>query len=353
MTTPFVSKSMRGSDWKTTDSFGDPGVREAITSHLRRRYGIRAEKERVVVIPSPQIGIDLAVRTVMTPGESILLEDPCNRATHKTLQSLDLQLIPVPVDQHGLRLVDAPSHAERARMIYVTPSHQIPMGWAMSTDRKTQLLQWAENRRTFIIEDESDGELANSETLEPPLAAMDGPDRVIFIGSISYAPIPDERFAYAVLPEPLVGRAGPWMNDARRQLPAGTEDGLAEFLAHGFYDQLVDEARVRARKKRQVFEEALREGFGQEIEIGDSHAGTQLTIWFPDLSITDEARLIQFARALRVTVVGLSTFYIGPVKRAGLVLGYGNLGEDQIQAGVKRLLLAWKATHEPSPANPA
>lgn len=343
---------MRDSDWTTTDSFGDPGVRAAIGSHLRRRYGIRAEADRILVIPSPQVGIDLVVRTVMTPGEAILLEEPGSRATHKTLEDLDLQLIPVPVDRNGLRLIDAPRHAERARMIYVTPSHQIPSGWAMSGDRKSQLLQWAENRRTFIIEDESDGELADTETLEPPLAAMDAADRVIFVGSISYAPIPDERFAYVVLPDPLVGRAGPWMNDSRRQLPADVQGGLAEFLDHGFYEQLVGEARRHANEKHLVLEEALREGFGEEIEIGESHAGTRLTIWFPDLSIADEARLIQFARALRVTVVGLSTFYIGAAKSAGLVLGYGNLNEEQIQAGVKRLLLAWKATHEPAAANP-
>jgi GntR family transcriptional regulator/MocR family aminotransferase len=252
------------------------------------------------------------------------------------------QLVGVPVDEAGMNVDAAIQLAPNARVAYINPSHQYPLGVTMSLARRYQLLQWAAERGAWIIEDDYDSEFRYSGR---PLASVQGLDRhgvVIYIGTFSKTLFPGLRLGYMVVPRQVAASfaAGRAVIDKYPQVI--NQIVLADFMVAGHFDRHLRKMRKSYDKKRIALLEALHKEVGDVLQLGPSDAGMHICGYLPD-DIPDK-QVALAAEKRGIELLPLSEFYIGVEPRNGIILGYTAIPLEQIADGVRLLRLAVEDT---------
>lgn len=194
------------SDLSSPSSAGLPRLREAIAMHLRLSRGVQVDAARILVVSSAQQGLDLCLRLLTEPGDTVWLEDPGYPGARRLMQAHALGIVDVPVDQAGVQVHQGVYLAPQARLAYVTPSRQAPLGVPLSAQRRMALLAWAAQAGAFIVEDDYDSEYRYKGRPIAALKGQDRDDRVILLGTFSKLLFPSLRLAYVVLPDSLADR---------------------------------------------------------------------------------------------------------------------------------------------------
>jgi GntR family transcriptional regulator/MocR family aminotransferase len=315
-------------------------LRESISTRLRRLRGLDADPDRIVIVNGMQQALDLISRVLLNPGDRVLMEEPHYTGARCAFMAAGAELVFSPVDDHGMR-IPRPAPGKRAcRLAYVTPSHQFPTGAALSVERRLELLAWATRLGAFIVEDDYDGEYRYD---GQPLQALAGFDRdgcTIYLGTFSKILFPGLRLGYLVLPKSLVEpfvatkAVGDTGTAALEQL------ALADFIDAGHFDRHLRRTTASNAARRKALVSALREQFGDRIEIGGANAGLHVFAWLKGKrggAVRDASGRAEKAG------VGLYTadpFYARPPDRTAILLGYGALRERDIREGVRRLAAA-------------
>jgi GntR family transcriptional regulator/MocR family aminotransferase len=295
-------------------------LREAVATHVATARAVRCDWRQVVILTSTQQALDLVGRLLLDPSDAAWIEDPGYGGARAALATAGARLVPVPVDGEGLVVDAGVARAPHARLAYVTPSHQFPLGGAMSLARRLALLQWARRQGSWIVEDDYDSELRYTGRPLASLQGLDAADRVVYVGTFNKVMFPSLRLAYAVVPPDLVDAVA-----AARQLvdghtPTLMQAALADFIEAGHFGAHLRQMRVVYRERRDAFLAAVAAELGPRLELGASDTGMHVTGW---LGAAADDRLV-VARAARrgVELRALSGYYLGPGVRQGLVLGY-------------------------------
>lgn len=315
-------------------ALGAPAFREAIAGYLRTARGVSCEAHQVIVTSGSQQALDLCARVLLDPGSPVWVEEPGYWGAQDALQVVGAHLVPVPVDEAGLDVAAGIERAPRARAVFVTPSHQFPLGVTMSASRRLHLLEWARHGGAWILEDDYNSEYRYE---SQPIASLQGLDRdarVLYIGTFSKVLSPALRMGYLVVPEDLVERfAG-----ARRAIdispPLFLQGVLADFLAEGHFGRHLRRTRKLYRERRNALVAALQSELGAELEILGERAGLHLVVTLP--AGTDDEAVSERARREGMHVLSLSSCFLG-TPRPGLVLGYGGVPVEEIPDAVRRL----------------
>lgn len=323
---------------------GDPRLRELIAAYLRSSRGLTCSAEQIVITSGAQQAIGLCAQLLVQPGESVAVENPGYRAAHFAFANAGAQLHGVPVDNDGLVCSEL-ERIEGCRVAYVTPAHQYPTGVTLTLARRLQLLQWAQRRQGWIIEDDYDGEYRYTGAPLAPLAALDGEGRVIYVGTFGKVAFPALRLGYLVLPPPLVQAFRRLRAVAVRSSEVGTQAVMAEFIAQGHFQRHIRRMRRAALSRR----DALLEHWPKEIPgcatMPRVDAGLHVKI---DVDSTArEAQLVRSAAAVEVEINPLSDYWLPSSEpaqrpRSGLVLGFAAVDEQAIEQAAKRLQRAWR-----------
>lgn len=326
------------------DPAGDLQLRELIAAYLRSSRGLTCETQQILITCGSQQAISLCAQLLIQPGDRVAIENPGYRAAGHAFAVAGAQLCGVAVDHDGLD-VDALQRLHDCRLAYVTPAHQYPTGVTLSLPRRLALLAWAKRVNGWIIEDDYDGEYRYSGTPLAPLTALDGQQRVIYIGTFGKLAFPALRLGYLVLPPAL---AEPF---ARRQAleirhsEVGTQAVMAEFVAAGHFQRHVRRMRQAARSRRDALIEAWPQAIPGCSPLPAVEAGLHLSIRVE--SLARERELIGAARAAGIEMTPLSDYWLPDSEtaeeaRAGLVLGFAAVPEAQIIEAVQTLRRAWK-----------
>ncbi len=327
------------SEMRRAGVYGDPAgylpLREAIARHIGVARGMEISAEEVMVVNGMQQGLDIVARTLLAPGDLVAMEDPGYALVKWLLESLGIRLRCVPVDENGL-VVDA--LPRKARLVYVTPSHQYPSGVSMSFERRRALLEWADRHHAAIIEDDYDSEFRFRERPIEPLQTLDASGRVIYLGSFSKTMLPSIRLGFVVMPQSLRGALlrAKEVTDWHTALPL--QVALAQFIDKGDFARHVRKMREVYRARREIVLEILKKQFADHLEIVPSIAGLHVTALARQASAEEIRAVVERASEAGVEVQPLSTFLAAPRGRAGIVLGYGAIATDQIKEGLRRLL---------------
>lgn len=182
------------------DPRGELALRKAIAAHLAAARGIRCTADQIVVASGSQPIVEMLVRAIAAPGTAVWFEEPGDPASRAVLETLGLEPVPVPVDEHGLDVAAGTHAAPLARLALVAPSHHYPLGFTMSLERRRALVDWAARRKAFVIENEIDADYRFVHSARPALHSLDTAGRVIYLGSFNKAIAPGLRVGYAVLP---------------------------------------------------------------------------------------------------------------------------------------------------------
>ncbi|MDA9420839.1 MocR-like pyridoxine biosynthesis transcription factor PdxR [Bradyrhizobium sp. CCBAU 53380] len=327
------------------DPRGSLRLRTALQGYLWRSRTVRCEIDQIIVVNGSQQGLDLCARLLLDASDRFVMEDPGYPMARHILSAIGAIAVPIPVDASGLDTVRL-ARAE-ARLAYVTPSHQFPLGGVMPIGRRHQLLAWAKKVDAYVIEDDYDSEYRYDTKPVLPLHALEGSEHVIYLGTVSKTLSPTLRIGYVVVPPELQSAftAGKQIMD--RHTPLIEQEALATMLDTGAYDSHVRRMRRRNEKRRQSLIEALRRRFGDRVRIEGDAAGLHLVVWFDDLPKKSETALIEAARAKGVGIYPISPLYDQrqPVRRRGpnligLIMGYAALEARQIERGCQLLAQA-------------
>jgi GntR family transcriptional regulator/MocR family aminotransferase len=319
------------------DAQGLPALREALAAHLATFRSVACDADQILVVSGSQQALTLAFRALLAPGDAAWLEEPGYHGARDALLLAGARIVPVPVDDDGLDVDAGVRRAEGARGVYVTPSHQYPLGSAMSAARRVQLLDWARRAGAWIVEDDYDSEYRYDGR---PLASLHGLDRdarVVYVGTFSKILFPALRVGYLVVPRDLV-RHFRRLRSATDIFPApATQAVLAAFIAEGHFARHLRRMRTLYAERRRVLVAGLeRELGGDGVRVVGGAAGMHLVALLPE-GTDDRALALRAVRA-GLSVAPLSECYAEARRaRPGMVLGFGSTRPREMAAAVKRL----------------
>jgi GntR family transcriptional regulator / MocR family aminotransferase len=316
---------------------GHAGLRAVIAQHLRIFRGIQCDPQQVLITHGTQSGLRLAADLLADPGDRVWLEDPGYPGARSAFAAAGLIVRGQPVDAEGL----APSPAawqKPPRLIYVTPSHQYPLGMVMSAARRRQLLMQATPHQTWFIEDDYDSEFRHAGA---PLMALQAlsPCQVIYLGTFSKTLFPALRMGYAVLPEDKIDAFRATQARHHREPAYMLQSALADFISDGHYNAHVRKMRLEYQSRRDVLVELFHQNLGNAVEFQGLDTGLHVTASFP--VGVDTRRVESTAYQQGIIARSLQNYYLQPASGSALspalVLGYGDANHNAIARAGKIL----------------
>ena len=311
-------------------------LREAIAEYLTTSRGVRCTAAQVAVVSGVQEALDLVARLFLDPGDRVAMEDPGYAGARLVFQAHHATIAPVPVDAEGFML-DEPALAG-ARIVYVTPAHQYPVGVAMSLPRRLALLAWARSSGAMLFEDDYDSEYRYSGRPVPALQGLDTARQVLFAGSFSKVLFPSIRLGYLVVPEDVADRLTMLLSVTSRHAPLLDQAVVAEFMVGGHFGRHVRRMRELYAERLAALLEYGGSILGGLLEISPIEAGLQTVGWLPDG--VSARNVVSAAAARGVDVAPVEYFGEPRARREGLQLGFAAIDEREIRRGVRELAAA-------------
>ncbi|ETT46613.1 MULTISPECIES: PLP-dependent aminotransferase family protein [unclassified Paenibacillus] len=328
---------------------GTLALREEIARLVRSTRSIPALPEQIVITTGATQALDILARLCLSKGDQVLVEDPTHNVLREIFSYSGGEVIPVRVDQEGICVQEMDEclahHSKRQsktpKLIYVTPSHQFPVGVTMSFNRRIQLLEWARGSGALIIEDDYDSEYRYVGQKVSALAGLDNSGRVVYVGSFSKILFPALRIGYAILPPSLIKPflAIKWITD--RMTPTLEQEALTDFIQSGQYAKHVSRMGKLYATRRSCLVKALQHEFGSRVKVFGDEAGLHLLIELD--TVVDEQMIAAKALGHGVKIYPASDYFLNQIpQKPTFILGYSNLSENQIRTGIKQMALAEK-----------
>lgn len=314
------------------DAAGVGALRAALARHVGVSRGVRAGPDDVFVTNGSQQAVDLVARVLVEPGESVVVEDPGYLPVRKAFVAHGARVIGVPVDADGLVTDALP---DRARLVYVTPAHQYPLGVALSLRRRLELLAWADRTGAAIVEDDYDSEYRYGGRPLETLHGLDRGGRVLYVGSLSKVLLPTLRLGFLVAPPPLHAalRTARHVTDWHSAVPL--QAAAARFVVEGHLARHVRRTRTVYARRHQLLHAALAGPLAPHLAAYPSAAGLHAAALLRGGG--DDTAVVARARARGVAVQPLSRFRIAPGGAPGLLLGFGAVPTERVDEGLRRL----------------
>lgn len=325
------------------DPRGSPVLRRALADYLGRVRGVIADPARIFVTSGFAEGRALTCAVFHAYGvRSAAVEDP-SYSDWVAVDKAGLTRLPVPVDMQGIDVDKlAASHAEA---VFLTPSHQFPIGGVLSADRRQRLVRWLRDRDALVLEDDYDAEFRYDQA---PVGALQGlvPDRIVYAGTVSKTLAPALRLGWLVMPPALVGLANDELRRWSEGPPRIDQDALAELIKSGAYDRHLRRMRRIYRERRNMLLACLAEAL-PELEIEGAAAGLHLTLRLSDdIDASGEAAILAGLRKRGLATEGLGKYSSTAAGPRRLFLGYGRISESSIAPSARMLASAIRARRE-------
>ncbi|MRT25844.1 aminotransferase class I/II-fold pyridoxal phosphate-dependent enzyme [Enterobacteriaceae bacterium RIT697] len=308
---------------------GCPQLRAALAEYLSVARSVRADADQIIITEGIHQAVDLVSRVLCDPGDQVWIEEPGYWGTRNLLRINGLKINAIAVDEQGL-IPDLPPRGRAPKMIFVTPSHQYPLGVHLSLERRKQLLDLARKHKTWLVEDDYDSEFRFSGQPFPSLQGFEPDAPVIYMGTFSKTLYPALRLGYLVVPKAL---AQPLRVAAAELYRGGhllVQRALAEFIQKGHYMSHIRRMRKLYSQRRRFMISLIERYLGAAfLPLVNHEAGLHLVMNLP--TGCDDVAVAALALRRGVKVRPLSQYYMHPQERRGLLLGFACVDERQCQ----------------------
>ncbi|WP_025717510.1 MocR-like pyridoxine biosynthesis transcription factor PdxR [Paenibacillus sp. 1-18] len=320
-----------------SDFMGEPGLRNELVKYLHEYRDVRCTADQILITSGTIHCLMVICQILRTEANTIAMEDPGFAAAYLTFTNYGFQVPLIPVNSHGLNVKAL--RTTTAQAVYVTPSHQFPTGHIMSITRRLELIDWAYEQDSLIIEDDYDCHLLYDVKPAPALQGL-APDKVIYIGSFSKILSPSLRVAYAVLPKNLVQRLQQKTKNYACSVPLLIQKPLEQFLQENFFESHLRKMLRHFKKKREILLRALQEHFGDTVTISGVNAGLHILLHL-NQPVSSRNLVVKAVQA-GVYIHGDNLWVeSSPGKTARVLLGFGAIANEDIDPAVRLLRQAW------------
>ena len=313
---------------------GHRGLREAIARHIGVSRGVQVSADDITITSGAQQSLDLIARALLEPGDRVAVEDPGYHPPRFLFQSLGADVRGVPVDAEGIIVDQLPSNA---RLVYVTPSHQYPLGVTMSLPRRLALLDWADHNNAAIVEDDYDSEFRFAGRPVEPLHTIDASGRVVYIGSFSKTLLPTLRLGFIATPPSCTPAVHKAKYVADWHTPMVLQVALAQFIDQGGFARHLRKVRRVYTERHEMIVKILNRDFADELEVMPAVAGLHVAAVSRRASVDQVSAIALRAAELGLQVQRLARFAVDGPPRAGLLFGYGAIATTRIHEGLALL----------------
>lgn len=325
---------------------GEQELRSHIQRYLESSRGVLCQTEQIVICAGLQQSLDIVAHLLKADNSSVAVENPGYHLPRAVFRNHGYDIIPVPVGPDGIDMEAL--KAGTSTIAYVTPSHQLPLGYVMPVAQRLSLIEWAEASGKYILEDDYDSELRYQGKPFPSLQGLRPGGNVIYLGSFSKVLSPALRLSYLVLPKSLLADYRNKFRDYFSTVPLPEQLTLAKFMSLGHWERHIRRMRTLYKKKHDTLVASIERHFGPRAVITGQGAGLHVVVQFPGTDM-NEAEFVYKAGQQGIRFFPLSNFYItdeqGPLQ---IMLGFGGMTVDDIEQSVALLenLLASKVQCE-------
>jgi GntR family transcriptional regulator/MocR family aminotransferase len=284
------------------------------------------------VTSGAQQALDLLARVLLDPGDEVWMEDPGYPGASQTFQNAGASVISIPVDAAGIDVARGIKSSPVARLAYVTPANQFPLGTVMSAERRVELLSWAARAGAWIIEDEYDAEYRYSGKPIASLHSLDRSGSVIYVGTFTKMLFNALRIGFIVVPERLVKAFRIARSFVDRHPPTLDQAVLTEFINEGHFGRHLRKMRQAYSERSQMLAEEANRRLSGLLDVEHAQSGMRTVAWIK----TDITEMVLTRRAeqLGLEVVPMSSFVRKYEQRPALMLGFAGCNASEIKRGV-------------------
>ena len=326
------ARSSRPDRLRDADVHGHRPLREAIAEYMGQYRGVSCSSEQVLITAGTQQNLDLAARLLLDEGDAAWMEDPGHFGARDVLRAAGARVVGIPVDESGLQVAAGIAAAPEARLAYVTPARQSPLGAVLSVDRRLRLLEWAHRASAWILEDDYDCEFRYNGRPLPALQALDRQGAVIHSGTFTKTMFPGLRVGYLVLPQGLVEPFTAALSIVARYTPLLPQLALTDFIVERHFARHLRRMRVLYAERREALMAALDSELGGLVEVVGTSAGLEVVALLPP-GMNDRF-VSKLALEMQVEVMPLSSYAVERGSRGGLVLGFAAVSPARSRAAV-------------------
>jgi GntR family transcriptional regulator/MocR family aminotransferase len=315
---------------------GHRPLQEAVADYLTASRGVVCAAEQVAIVSGVQESLDLVARLFLDPGDRVVIENPGYIGATLACEALGAAIVPAGVDGEGMILDDASLRG--ARLLYLTPAHQFPLGVSMSLARRLAVLEWARSTGAMIFEDDYDSEYRYSGRPVPALQGLDSHGLVLFAGTFSKVLFPSLRLGYLVVPPDLVDQFAAAQSVTHRHAPLLEQAVLTDFITGGHFGRHVRRMREVYAERLSVLLDSAKQRLAGLLDVSEVEAGLQTAGWLQ--GGLDGVMAAKAAARRDVEVTPLGRYGRGGVARNGLHLGFAAVDPREIRRGIRELAAA-------------
>lgn len=321
---------------------GEPELRREIARYLRRNRGVSCNPSQIVITCGQQHSMEIIANLFesQTGGKTFAMEDPGYDGIRTVFENHGYQLFPIPVEADGISL-DALKQV-RTKLLYITPSHQFPTGAVLPVAKRKQLLQWAHEQDTYLIEDDYDSELRYYTNPIPAMQSLDPWGRTVYTGTFSKSLAPFMRLAYIVFPKALMEPFLQYYHRYNTQVSPLHQLALADFISTGNYERHINRLKTVYRKKQAALLSAIEQVFGSSVSVSGGGAGIHLLLDVQGPLSQEE--LIQRAESAGIRFYSTRVLYMNQnmCPRSELLLGFPTIPEQAFIPILSKLREVWQ-----------
>jgi GntR family transcriptional regulator / MocR family aminotransferase len=300
--------------------------------------GIECDASQVIITAGGSDAFDLIRRALFETGDQMWLEEPGYATARRIFTIAGMTVVPVPVDDEGLRVNDARKLAPDAKLAFVTPARQYPTGVTMPLSRRLELLEWAKQANAIVVEDDYDSEYRYVGRPLPAMMSLDRTARVIYSGTFSKVFSPIIRLGFIVVPLRLVEVFQKERGTYGHPPSLLVQPALAQFMEQGQFAVHIRRMRRLYATRRQALLDVVMQQHGILFEVDAPPSGLTIMLRFAD--DRDDEEVVQKLANLGIEVQALSTYYAGRKKRRGLLLSFAGFTEKDLTAAARLLIAA-------------
>ncbi|WP_409303403.1 PLP-dependent aminotransferase family protein [Peribacillus sp. SCS-155] len=321
---------------------GDLGLRTEIANYLFQSRGVACSPQQIIICGGTQNAISLICQLLSLQGQSIAFEDPGYDGVRKVFLNYGCKITPIKLDSDGINLSKLDLEQKNAAAVYITPSHQFPMGMVLPIQKRLKLLEWAYANDRYIIEDDYDSEFRYQGQPVPSLKALDAHDKVIYLGTFSKSFLPSTRMSYLVLPQTLMQKMDGHLSHYNQTVSPIIQKAMCLFMKEGYFERHIRKMRKIYQVKHKTLLKAVETYFGDQVEIVGSKAGLHLLLQTHN---KDNESLIKKAGQYGVKVYSTLKYWFAKeaTEPSLIMLGFGALSEKEIEEGIRLLHRAWES----------